>query len=146
MRIHAVSAEVGNHDGRERRKAPDKGAGDAEKIRYKRVTLCDPDTASLNVRDLPELTKLGDSRFEQPDRCGIVEAVDLTSNQGNGDVRLGHDTGIVAAIADVGDFKAPAPAVMQKADPIVRRLVADMKVNAERRPSARPGLHLAGPR
>ena len=88
------------------------------------------------LRDVPELAELGEPRLKQPDRRGImiqIQVVIPSSNERNGDVCLGRDARIDAAIADVSDLETAVATVLQKANPIVRRLVAEMEVRAQRR-------------
>ena len=92
------------------------------------------EAALVDVRDVPELAKLGKPGLKQPDRRGImIHLVDFTFQEGNGYVRLGCDARIDTAVSDVGDFNAAPTAVLQKANPVVRRLAADMEVHPERR-------------
>ena len=89
----------------------------------------------MDVRDVPELAELGNSRLKQADRRGIMIQVGLISlrNERNGHVRLGRDARIDTAVADVRDLETTVAAVLQKANPIVRRQAAEVKVRAQRR-------------
>ena len=86
------------------------------------------------LRNIPELAELGEPGLKQPDRRGImIQIVDFTFHERNGDVCLGRDARIDTAIADVSDLETTVAAVLQKANPIVRRLAAEMKVHPQRR-------------
>ncbi len=60
------------------------------------------ETLPVNVRNVPELAELGEPRLKQPDRRRImihVQVRDFIHNERDGDVRLGRDPRIGAAIA-----------------------------------------------
>ena len=133
-RVDAIRAKVGHHDRRERREAPDKSPRDAGEIGNQCITMGDPEAAPMDARDVPKFAKFGHSRLKHADRRRIViQVVGFTSDQRNGDVCLGHYARIDATITDVRDLETTAAAVLKKANPIIRRQAADMKVSAQRR-------------
>ena len=80
---------------------------------------------------------LVNSRLKQANRRGIVvEVVGFRAAERNRDVCLGDRAGIDAAIADVCDLEATAPAVFEKPDPIIRRQAADLKIRAQTTPGS----------
>ena len=62
----------------------------------------------------------------------MIQVARFTSDQRNGYVRLGHRAGIDATIANVRDLETTIAAVLEQANPIIRRQVADLKVRPQR--------------
>ena len=98
--------------------------------------MCHLETLPVDVRNVPKLAELGEPRLEQPDRRGItihVQVADSIRNERNGDVHLGRDPRINAAITDVCDLETARSTRLQEANAIVGRLAAQMEVRAQRR-------------
>ena len=88
----------------------------------------------VNVRDVPDLSELGKPRLKQPDGRRItiqIQVADFARDKRYGNVRLGRDARIGAAIADVSDLEAATVAILEKVDPIIRRQATDLEIDAK---------------
>ena len=91
----------------------------------------DSQAAPMDNRDVPEFSQPGNSRLKQADRRRItIQAIRFISDQRNGDVCLGDDAGIDVTITNIRDLETTVAAVLKKANPIIRRQAANMKVRA----------------
>ncbi len=98
----------------------------------------------MDAGDVPEFAQLGKSRLKHTDRRGIVDPGCWFHVRPSEMATCASAAvaGIDAAVADVSDLETAVAAVLEKANPIVRRQAADMKVRAQR---AAKRLSLAGP-
>ena len=88
----------------------------------------------MNLRDVPELAELGKPGLKQPDwREIMIQIVDSIFQEGNGYMRLGCNARIATAVTDVSNLDTTLAAILKKANPVVRRLVAEMEVHSKRR-------------
>ena len=91
----------------------------------------DSKTAPMDGRDIPEFSQPGDSRLKHTESArGLDEIACFTSTREMATCASAMMRAIDMTIADIRDLETTVAAVLEKANPIIRRQVADLKVRA----------------